>query len=54
MQGQENMDEGGHLSRAELYDRVKAQIQHEDGLINIRVVWQLLGQSFSSARMRRS
>ncbi|MBA3753886.1 MAG: hypothetical protein H0X01_07080 [Nitrospira sp.] len=34
------------LTRAELYDRLKSQIQHEDELIIIRVVWQLLAQSF--------
>ena len=36
----------GDLTRAEFYDRLKGQIEHEDELINIRVVWQLLAQSF--------
>ena len=40
------MNESGDLTRAEFYDRLKAQIEHEDELINIRVVWQLLAQSF--------
>ena len=40
------MNEAGDLSRAELYDRLRSQIQHEDNVINIRVVWQLLAQSF--------
>ena len=40
------MNESGNLSRAELYDRLRSEIQHEDNVINIRVVWQLLGQSF--------
>jgi hypothetical protein len=40
------MNESGDLTRVELYDRLKAQIEHEDELINIRVVWQLLAQSF--------
>ena len=40
------MAESGTLTSAELYDRVKSQIEHEDELINIRVVWQLLAQSF--------
>ncbi len=42
------------LTRAELYDRLKSQIQHEDELIIIRVVWQLLAQSFFSVPMRLS
>ncbi|MCC2641760.1 MAG: hypothetical protein K0S45_2173 [Nitrospira sp.] len=40
------MGESGSLTRAELYDRLRSQIEHEDELINIRVVWQLLAQSF--------
>lgn len=40
------MNDSGDLTRAELYDRLKGQMQHEDELINIRVVWQLLAQSF--------
>ena len=40
------MNESGDLTRAEFYDRLKGQIEHEDELINIRVVWQLLAQSF--------
>jgi hypothetical protein len=42
----QTMNEAGNLSRAELYDRLRSQIQHEDNVINIRVVWQLLAQSF--------
>ncbi|HJU06439.1 MAG TPA: hypothetical protein VJ692_14930 [Nitrospiraceae bacterium] len=40
------MAEHGDLTRAEYYDRVRSQIEHEDELINLRVVWQLLVQSF--------
>ena len=36
----------GELSRAEYYDRIRTQIEHEDELVNLRVVWQLLAQSF--------
>lgn len=34
------------LSRAECYDRIRNQIEHEDERVNLRVVWQLLAQSF--------
>jgi hypothetical protein len=40
-----NPDEG-ELTRAEYYDRIRTQIEHEDELVNLRVVWQLLAQSF--------
>ena len=40
------MGEHGDLTRAEYYDRIRSQIEHEDELINLRVVWQLLVQSF--------
>ena len=40
------MTEPGELTRAEFYDRIRGQIEHEDELINLRVVWQLLAQSF--------
>ena len=40
------MNNSGNLTQAELYDRLKSQMQHEDELINIRVLWQLLAQSF--------
>jgi hypothetical protein len=36
----------GELTRAQYYDRVRSQIKHEDELLNLRVVWQLLAQSF--------
>ena len=36
----------GDLSRAQFYDRIRRQIEHEDELVNLRVVWQLLAQSF--------
>jgi hypothetical protein len=38
--------ETGELTRAQYYDRIRSQIEHEDELINLRVVWQLLAQSF--------
>ncbi len=41
-----HMDASGTLTHAEWDDRIKGEVQHEDGLINIRVVWQLLAQSF--------
>src|SRR4051812_48227884 len=40
-----NLDHGD-LSRAQYYDRIRSQIEHEDELVNLRVVWQLLAQSF--------
>ena len=30
----------GELTRAQYYDRIRSQIEHEDELINLRVVWQ--------------
>jgi hypothetical protein len=36
----------GQLTRAQYYDRIRSQIEHEDELVNLRVVWQLLAQSF--------
>jgi len=36
----------GDLTRAQYYDKIRNQIEHEDELINLRVVWQLLAQSF--------
>ena len=36
----------GDLTRAQYYDRIRSQIEHEDELIDLRVVWQLLAQSF--------
>jgi hypothetical protein len=38
--------DSGQLSQAQYYDRIRAQIEHEDELVNLRVVWQLLAQSF--------
>ena len=40
------MAESGDLTRAQYYDRIRSQIEHEDELVNLRVVWQLLVQSF--------
>ena len=38
--------DNGELSQAQYDDRIRAQIQHEDELVNVRVVSQLLAQSF--------
>jgi hypothetical protein len=38
--------EPAEMSSAQYYDRIRDQINQEDQLINIRVVWQLLAQSF--------
>lgn len=40
------MSEDGDLSRASYYRLIRSQIEHEDELVNLRVVWQLLVQSF--------
>lgn len=40
------MVDNGNLRRAELYQLIRSQIEHEDELVNLRVVWQLLVQSF--------
>src|SRR5690348_2032029 len=41
-----SMSHSGDLSRAEYYGLIRSQIEHEDELVNLRVVWQLLVQSF--------
>jgi hypothetical protein len=35
-----------NLARRSTTNRIREQIQHEDELVNLRVVWQLLAQSF--------
>ena len=40
------MSDDGDLSRADYYRLIRSQIEHEDELVNLRVVWQLLVQSF--------
>ena len=40
------MDEAGGLSRAEYYQFIKQQIDHQDNLVNQRVIWQIIAQAF--------
>ena len=40
------MDEAGQLSRAEYYQFIKQQIDHQDNLVNQRVIWQIIAQAF--------
>jgi hypothetical protein len=44
--GADDMSDDGDLSRADYYRLIRSQIEHEDELVNLRVVWQLLVQSF--------
>lgn len=40
------MSDDGDLTRADYYRLIRCHIEHEDELVNLRVVWQLLVQSF--------
>jgi hypothetical protein len=40
------MADSGELTRAEHYDRIRNQIEHEDQQVNLRVIWQLIAQAF--------
>jgi len=40
------MDDSGELSRAEYYQFIKQQIDHQDNLVNQRVIWQIIAQAF--------
>jgi Trk-type K+ transport system membrane component len=40
------VDEAGQLSRAEYYQFIKQQIDHQDNLVNQRVIWQIIAQAF--------
>jgi hypothetical protein len=40
------VDEVGELSRAEYYQFIKQQIDHQDNLVNQRVIWQIIAQAF--------
>jgi hypothetical protein len=40
------MSDDGDLTRADYYRLIRSQIEHEDELVNLRVVRQLLVQSF--------
>jgi hypothetical protein len=42
----EYVDEAGQLSRAEYYQFIKQQIDHQDNLVNQRVIWQIIAQAF--------
>jgi len=40
------VDHAGEVSRAEYYGLIRSEIQHEDNLINQRVIWQIISQAF--------
>jgi hypothetical protein len=40
------VDDAGELSRAEYYRLIKQQIDHQDNLVNQRVIWQIIAQAF--------
>lgn len=40
------VDAGGELSCAEYYQFIKQQIDHQDNLVNQRVIWQIIAQAF--------
>ena len=40
------MSEPGDLSRAEFYQLIRGQIEHEDETVNQRVMWQIISQAF--------
>lgn len=44
--GYDDMSDDGDLTHADYYHLIRSQIEHEDELVNLRVVWQLLVQSF--------
>jgi hypothetical protein len=41
-----SMADHGELTRAQHYDRIRNQIEHEDQQVNLRVIWQLIAQAF--------
>jgi hypothetical protein len=40
------VDDSGEVSRAEYYRLIRSQIEHEDNLVNQRVIWQIISQAF--------
>jgi hypothetical protein len=42
----EQVSEAGELSCAEYYQFIKQQIDHQDNLVNQRVIWQIIAQAF--------
>ena len=36
----------GDLSRAQYYELIRSQIEHEDQTVNQRVIWQIISQAF--------
>jgi hypothetical protein len=36
----------GDLNRAEYYELIRGQIEHEDQTVNQRVIWQIISQAF--------
>ncbi len=40
------MNREGEQSQAEYYGLIKGQIEHHDNLVNQRVIWQIISQSF--------
>jgi hypothetical protein len=40
------MADPGDLSRAEFYQLIRGQIEHEEETVNQRVMWQIISQAF--------
>lgn len=40
------MNRAGDQTQAEYYQLIKGQIEHHDNLVNQRVIWQIISQSF--------
>jgi hypothetical protein len=40
------MSQQGDLTRAQYYELIRGQIEHEDQTINQRVMWQIISQAF--------
>jgi hypothetical protein len=40
------MNQAGEQSKAEYYRLIRGQIEHHDNLVNQRVIWQIISQSF--------
>ena len=40
------MNQAGEQSKAEYYGLIRGQIEHHDNLVNQRVIWQIISQSF--------
>ena len=40
------MNQTGEQTKAEYYGLIRGQIEHQDNLVNQRVIWQIISQSF--------